>query len=387
MAEYTEGEIRKLRERWAGKGDVIDEVIRILKGDGPTNKLEENRRRLREASKLLRSRITDYEEIIIKIDDVIYFTLDLRFADLKDKDFQNTHIREALFDGAELFRSVFDNSDLEFACFNEANIMETSFINANLRGAHLWIKYASYATFHKAILSGAHFENADLKLVNFKGSDLKKAHFENADLNKADFEGADLDGANLIGADLTNTNFRNANLSNVKWHDGYKKFGGFPTMIMKCPPLSVEGTTIIGASFANCRRFERYIKDEQFIQELEENAEKNWLLKVLMWGWKATSDYGRSVLRWGLVSLAMAFFWGILYILAGRESFIIENNVWNLFAPFYYSIVTFTTLGFGDITPKVWWLQVIVTCEVIMGYVMLGGLISIFANKLARRAG
>jgi len=48
---------------------------------------------------------------------------------------------------------------------------------------------------------------------------------------------------------------------------------------------------------------------------------------------------------------------------------------------------TFTTLGFGDITPNIhsWRAQVIVTFEVVVGYVMLGGLISIFANILARR--
>ncbi|MBW2993226.1 hypothetical protein KY317_01475, partial [Candidatus Woesearchaeota archaeon] len=45
------------------------------------------------------------------------------------------------------------------------------------------------------------------------------------------------------------------------------------------------------------------------------------------------------------------------------------------------------TLGFGDITPSpsCWWAQAIVTLEVTFGYIMLGGLISIFANKLARR--
>jgi hypothetical protein len=49
-------------------------------------------------------------------------------------------------------------------------------------------------------------------------------------------------------------------------------------------------------------------------------------------------------------------------------------------------VVTFTTLGFGDIKPvtneAAWW----VMAEVIAGYIMLGGLISILANKLARRS-
>ncbi len=67
---------------------------------------------------------------------------------------------------------------------------------------------------------------------------------------------------------------------------------------------------------------------------------------------------------------------------------IIDQDTFNhwLFTPLYFSIVTFTTLGFGDIQPGngpgLFW----VSLEVIIGYVMLGGLISIFANKLARRS-
>lgn len=57
------------------------------------------------------------------------------------------------------------------------------------------------------------------------------------------------------------------------------------------------------------------------------------------------------------------------------------------FSPYYFSIVTFTTLGFGDVTPLNMAGEFWVTAEVILGYVMLGGLISIFANKLARRSG
>ena len=51
----------------------------------------------------------------------------------------------------------------------------------------------------------------------------------------------------------------------------------------------------------------------------------------------------------------------------------------------YYSVVTFTTLGFGDVTPRTQPAEFWVALEVCIGYVMLGGLISIFANKLARR--
>jgi len=47
--------------------------------------------------------------------------------------------------------------------------------------------------------------------------------------------------------------------------------------------------------------------------------------------------------------------------------------------------VNFTTLGFGDIVAVNRIARIMVTLEVVLGYVMLGGLISIFANRFARR--
>ena len=54
--------------------------------------------------------------------------------------------------------------------------------------------------------------------------------------------------------------------------------------------------------------------------------------------------------------------------------------------PFYYSIVTYTTLGYGDITPQNWVGEVLVVAEVIMGYTTLGLLLSILANRIARQS-
>ncbi len=45
-----------------------------------------------------------------------------------------------------------------------------------------------------------------------------------------------------------------------------------------------------------------------------------------------------------------------------------------------------TTLGFGDVQPStLWGGQIVTMLEVSTGYIMLGGLLSIFSNKLARR--
>ena len=64
----------------------------------------------------------------------------------------------------------------------------------------------------------------------------------------------------------------------------------------------------------------------------------------------------------------------------------LEGSARTGFTPFYFSIVTFTTLGFGDVKPSCLAGEILVTLEVILGYIGLGGLISILSNKVARRA-
>lgn len=53
--------------------------------------------------------------------------------------------------------------------------------------------------------------------------------------------------------------------------------------------------------------------------------------------------------------------------------------------PYYFSWVTLTTLGYGDVLPASTAAQVVVMLEVFAGYMSLGGLLSIFSNKMARR--
>ena len=52
----------------------------------------------------------------------------------------------------------------------------------------------------------------------------------------------------------------------------------------------------------------------------------------------------------------------------------------------YYSFVTLTTLGYGDALPVSLTAQILVTLQALMGYVGLGGFLSILANKMTRRA-
>ncbi|NQS97857.1 MAG: pentapeptide repeat-containing protein [candidate division Zixibacteria bacterium] len=301
----------------------------------------------------------------------------LPFADLRYGHFYFMRLGlsffdKAVFDYAEMQDSDFDNSIMREVSFKDLRLVfKTSF-----KGSELTL-----SNFNKAVFNGSDFSNAILINSVFHDASLQNVHFRNANLSNSDFR----------LANLTNAELDSAKLSNVTWHGPRK---GIRMKYTELP--IIDNVSIVNTEFPNSRSFERYIRDEQYLYEMKKDAQNNKWLAALLFLWKYTSDYGRSLWLWIRISILIAFIFGATYLCAqqffGLEkgAFDLKNdyNGWNYFAPFYYSIVTFTTLGFGDITPKInlWWLQVIVAIEVIIGYIMLGGLISILANKLARRA-
>jgi hypothetical protein len=90
------------------------------------------------------------------------------------------------------------------------------------------------------------------------------------------------------------------------------------------------------------------------------------------------------------LAFAMAVLFGFVFLMADMADHSMlhydsETPRW-WFTAFYYSIVTYTTLGFGDVTPASFDGELWVGAEVLSGYLMLGLLVSILANKVARRA-
>jgi len=108
--------------------------------------------------------------------------------------------------------------------------------------------------------------------------------------------------------------------------------------------------------------------------------------------WNITAKCGEGIWRWGLLSLVITVIFALIFYCCfynvNHTNFDIRhiNQSFPFLTFWYFSIATFTTLGSGDIIPMNDWLQVVVMVEVFLGYIMLGGLISIFANKLARRS-
>jgi len=149
----------------------------------------------------------------------------------------------------------------------------------------------------------------------------------------------------------------------------------------------------IEQSFGNAV-FVRAAKDEDYIETVYENirAMPDGAIKktdlVLFWVW-GLIDHGRSLLKVGIYAAVISTLYGLIYTLDVNLNWGLmdySNSAGTWFTPFYYSLVTYTTLGFGDVTADSLIGEMLVISEVIAGYFTLGMLLAILANTVARRS-
>ncbi len=266
---------------------------------------------------------------------------------------QGTSFYQAQLDGCE-----FMQSDLSDANLDECSANRAGFGGTKLDGASLIHAALEGATLSKATLKGTDLSTANLQKARIREADLTHADFNRADLRHADLEGSHVPGALFKGADL-----RGAQL---KWISDFDR-------------ASWIGTDIRDVDFTGAYMVRRFIMDENYLYEFRHRSRYANFAYLVWW---VTSDCGRSFTRWALWTALVAL------IFAGIFSLVdVHYGEYETFlSSIYYSVVTLTTLGYGDVHPASLAAQIFAMIEVALGYLALGGLLSIFANKMARRA-
>ena len=238
------------------------------------------------------------------------------------------------------------------------------------------------AALSEANLSNAKLRGANLLGADLLGADLSEAILRGADLFVADLSSANLFGTTLSGADLSSANLNETDVSDIKYldrnHDQRFLTWVYPRAIMRGKYQGIRVASCYGKA-----TFKRDAQDQDFLDTLEKQWEETWR----MWLFRAWGiiDYGRSMFGVFLLALIIVLGFGLTYHFH-PDLISYRSHSQTPFSPFYFSIVTFTTLGFGDVTPNGVGGEMIVSLQVISGYLTLGLLISILANKVARRS-
>jgi hypothetical protein len=329
--------------------------------------------------------------------------IDLESADLNSTNLEWINLADANLEGADLSCACLNHAILVRARLHGANLAHAALDHANMAHARLDRANLAFASLEEAMLPFAHLVETNLGAANltnlraedadFKHANLSYANLQNAVLSCSDFRYANFIGANLKGANLTAINLESANVSLVKFDHNILYRTLWET---RCHPRTlwrrrldlVLSTTLrckgihAHASFGS-QRFKLFLQDQDYLEEFLESGSGRFRCYV----WWLTSDCGRSLLRWAGWSVLFVLLYSGIYSYLGRSHFYVANMQYGFITSLYYSIVTFTTLGFGDIAPTTNLSAMIVCSEVILGYIMLGGLISIFSGKLSRRSG
>jgi Ion channel len=113
--------------------------------------------------------------------------------------------------------------------------------------------------------------------------------------------------------------------------------------------------------------------------------QRNVFAASLYWLWQITSNYGESLGRWAatclLVIMTFAMAYGIFDIVASTGT---SSRSLRMFDYVYFSVITFTTLGYGDLHPIGIFGQAMACLEVLAGFIMFGVLLSFVGNRFQR---
>ncbi len=391
--EYTEEEIKKLRERWTqedigriadwiGAGvpkETVPDCMNLLRWDEPvTGECEGYDLRGIDLSGHMKSPRNAASPWI-----------DLSHARLEFANLSNAHLEHACLTWAHLEHAWLFSAHLERVDLVRGNLQHAQLSKADLRWGKMWIsdmrfsnliganlQYANLSSgtrLDNANLFGAHLEHTDLSGACLKHAELPAARLQHANLNHACLEGADFTQANVTCASFQNVRLDGTVFRDITWA---AEAGQLPS------PALFLGFDVRGLRYSD-PLFDQFVRQSEFVRGCRET----WP-KTLFWLWRETCNCGRSLRQWittcAFVVLAFAalYIWANVlgYPLVGAVEARAATATW--FTPLYFSIVAFSTLGFGDVTPCSLLGEMLVALEVIFGYLMLGGLISIFTMKL-----
>jgi hypothetical protein len=206
--------------------------------------------------------------------------------------------------------------------------------------------------------------------LDLRGISLREQKLSGVDLTDADFFSADLEAADLSQANLRNSYLSEANIRGTK----------FDWAVMERVYLdNVEydsKTSFLGIDLATINfTLAALLRDLALTQQRISHLEKR--NPVLAFFLRVTSNYGLSLSRYFLWVAGIILTFTLLYAYVPGVT-----TKPGLLNGFYFSVVTFTTLGYGDIVPGSGLGQVLAILEVCTGYVMGGLLVTILARRL-----
>lgn len=250
--------------------------------------------------------------------------------------------------------------------------------------------------------TGFDMSHAELYRADLQGAHLFNLNLQNASLMKADLRDSNLHCANLINCNLLGIKWNGARIENIN-----------VGKVIKQERMAKEAEKVGEAEIAK----DYFEQTEEIYRDLRKAAEREGLFAMgghflqkeltmrrhLMPRFSSQRfiskaidlfcGYGEAPMRVIGFSLALIFICAILYMFTGL-SYSDEVHIFNLdnglkanlvllFNCIYYSVVTFTTLGYGDFTP-IGLSRAIAAIEAFTGSFTIALYVVVFVKKMTR---
>ena len=230
-----------------------------------------------------------------------------------------------------------------------------------------------FSDMKNANLINADLSNSDLTRADFSEASMYGVNLEGANLFKTNFEGANLKAANMKNSNMLGADFSNTKLNNVDWNKDYKVINEMEAE----QAFSSGDVDTAKEKFRESEDIYRSLKITLEAQSLGEDTSKMFLREMIVKR-KQLPLFAPLRLAHKFAHLAFGYgekigniFYSMLIVLVtcaliyGINGVDYQDRNLSFFADdiqeygylktfgnlFYFSVVVFSTVGFGEITP------------------------------------
>jgi uncharacterized protein YjbI with pentapeptide repeats len=326
---------------------------------------------------------------------------------------------------ASIDESTFEGADLSQAKFEKAHGSNVNFKNANLFKANLEEVEITESDFREANLEEINASSANFYNANFEGANLYKAHLMFADLRrvnlrKTDLAGTFLDYAELYGCIFNESNLEFAYITEENIYEiNEKKFKKLlfgkkkrnyvysqdeENEFSRYKRIFEEKRRFLVASdvYRNIKNTLHqngaYDRESEYHYKEQRALTKHYRKTKRYWSWfknfifETLCGYGEKLFRVVLWTLIIILAFGIFYHIS---SGIMPNPTsttrlyWTDY--YYFSILTFTTVSFGDLLPNpatglmdIPWFRITAMTEALFGTFLLALFLVLSFKRIMR---
>lgn len=274
---------------------------------------------------------------------------------------------------------------LEDVTFNRVEVLADAHLDfCSLRNVKFVQCPLNNTSFRYSKLNSVYFNDSYLNSVNFAHSRIDHIDFQGSELDLVDFRATGITGCSLIDCTLTGIQFQDE----LSYGVVYQMCGLHKRTKIRGINHDLSLIKVIETDFR------RFLRQEKRIHEMHVSK------PLLSWIVYYLCDYGRSFTRLGAWIIFTWLFFGFLYagypvsfpfdripfckaILTSVSPLIDWGHKGNacggpldFFTPYYYSLITMKTVGYGDISPKNLSAEIICGLQSILGYIFLGMFVS-----------